>query len=947
MTIRRGSNPLFGQSLTLPTKSSQTTITGNVPAGSTATATKNGTVAGSATVSALGVATYTFSSPLVIGDIVGFTWSLTGSTTISVIGSTASTSMRANPKFVGVNMPGLANGNRGGNSSDIIGQQYTTYTPADFRYLAARSVTVVRLPVMVERLFNSLGAALNTTYASQIAAVLGYAASSNIAVMIDLHGFAEYHTSTTVYGFGQTNQYSVSEFSRQWQAVSTYFKGMTGLWGYSYNEPQNIGTIGPSGTVTAQQLLPIYMNAMADAIQNPSKGNDQTAWICISGDNYTNAENFSSLNPNYPLTDTYDRFIYEGHMYADPGSGGNQTTYPTWASCVSAGSTATTGATRIGKFNTWCTSKGVRGFIGETGLYADSSAALDADYNTLYAATSVGLSIAAWMFDVGYGTNANNLYPINGFTAPDPAQWGPMQQAGTASKTYTLSGPAVGTVNQASGSITVAYVGKSSTPIVVTGKSSGSGSFSGVVTLPANTWNPTTSITFTDTVAETVNLSTTNNASLTNPRFIDFNTTGSIPGGNDNLILTQNIYNPLWNKNGDATLSDYVDPADGLTYTNVVFNSGDYHTSISYAPSPATTVAGWMQCQIKPLVSGLYLGQNGGGGDNNFNNPTVGTWIDYQTVSNAGNGFFMFNRNSAGQSFLVRHMKINSGSNLSAWGSTAVATTTTLTLNPTSATTAQSVTMTANVTATTGTPTGTVTFYNGSTNLGSGTLSNGVATFPTTLSNTGTNSITAGYAGVSGFAASVSSAQSIVVTAVAGSTPVKYIPTSSYSSYNSGLSQNSTYATDPSGGHTAARFTDNSANTDHTAYDNTDSISIVSGSTYGVKYTLLKDSIAAVTVKVFTSNSGTSVNLLVNVDLTNLVSSITTSTGVSNTVVTFKSNNNGFVDVLVKFQATVSAAICQQIGSQAPYGTVTYVGNGADFYIANDGVNQPQMIGPY
>lgn len=66
-----------------------------------------------------------------------------------------------------------------------------------------------------------------------------------------------------------------------------------------------------------------------------------------------------------------------------------------------------------------------------------------------------------------------------------------------------------------------------------------------------------------------------------------------------------------------------------------------------------------------------------------------------------------------------------------------------------------------------GSPTGTVTFYYGSTNLGSGTLSNGMATYTTTGSQlpAGTDSITASYSGDANFLTSTSAALSQGVTA--------------------------------------------------------------------------------------------------------------------------------------------------------------------------------------
>ena len=74
----------------------------------------------------------------------------------------------------------------------------------------------------------------------------------------------------------------------------------------------------------------------------------------------------------------------------------------------------------------------------------------------------------------------------------------------------------------------------------------------------------------------------------------------------------------------------------------------------------------------------------------------------------------------------------------------------------------QSVTFTATVVATApgaGTPSGTVTFYDGGTSLGTGTLTGGVATFATTALGLGTHSITASYGGDTNFqSSSISSA---------------------------------------------------------------------------------------------------------------------------------------------------------------------------------------------
>jgi len=88
-------------------------------------------------------------------------------------------------------------------------------------------------------------------------------------------------------------------------------------------------------------------------------------------------------------------------------------------------------------------------------------------------------------------------------------------------------------------------------------------------------------------------------------------------------------------------------------------------------------------------------------------------------------------------------------------------TTTTLTSSANPSVPGQSVTFTATVAAVapgTGTPTGTVTFKEGGTAIGTGTLSGGVATFSTTAMTVGGHSITAAYGGDSNDLASTSTA---------------------------------------------------------------------------------------------------------------------------------------------------------------------------------------------
>jgi sugar lactone lactonase YvrE len=112
----------------------------------------------------------------------------------------------------------------------------------------------------------------------------------------------------------------------------------------------------------------------------------------------------------------------------------------------------------------------------------------------------------------------------------------------------------------------------------------------------------------------------------------------------------------------------------------------------------------------------------------------------------------------------------------------ATATTTTLTASPNPLFDGQSATLTATVTpAPTGTPAGIVTFYSGTTSLGTGMLNaSGVATLTLSSLVVGADSITAAYPGNSGFAASTSSAVGETVTTAytitAPTTPIMAAP---------------------------------------------------------------------------------------------------------------------------------------------------------------------------
>ncbi|HVR27177.1 MAG TPA: FG-GAP-like repeat-containing protein [Candidatus Polarisedimenticolia bacterium] len=100
------------------------------------------------------------------------------------------------------------------------------------------------------------------------------------------------------------------------------------------------------------------------------------------------------------------------------------------------------------------------------------------------------------------------------------------------------------------------------------------------------------------------------------------------------------------------------------------------------------------------------------------------------------------------------------GSSSSPTPTVKAATTTTLSSSQSTAMVGQSIKFTGHVSATSGSPTGTVRFQDGSTTLGTGTVSGGVATFQTQTLAAGVHKVIAAYSGDSNFNASSSSATS-------------------------------------------------------------------------------------------------------------------------------------------------------------------------------------------
>ena len=225
-------------------------------------------------------------------------------------------------------------------------------------------------------------------------------------------------------------------------------------------------------------------------------------------------------------------------------------------------------------------------------------------------------------------------------------------------------------------------------------------------------------------------------------------------GKPDIVLLTSN------SNTGVSSLTSYLGHGDGT------FAAGVNSTVAGLGPNSLATADvngdGNLDMLIGACCGNTLASISYGNGNGTF---TANAGLSIGQSTNAV-GFADLNNDGRPDLLLATNENLVTSLNEFGSASTTLApTTTTLTLSPTAPTAGQSVTFTATVAPTTGSgmPTGTVTFLDGNTTLGTGTLSSGAASFTGSLA-AGTHSITASYGGDTTYAASVSAADNLTVS---------------------------------------------------------------------------------------------------------------------------------------------------------------------------------------
>ena len=295
----------------------------------------------------------------------------------------------AGPEFTENHLPGT------------LGTDYVYPTDTQrLRYFASHGLTLIRLPVLWERIQPTADGPLSAPDVAGIEAFLAAAAANGEQVILDLHNFGQYYGTPL-------RSTDAAKFANLWQRLSEALGGRPGLFGYELmNEPHDL----PGGSASWADLAQIATNAIRES--------DRSSWILVPGYGWQNAQFWPENNPTLSVRDPAGRVLYAAHEYFDRNGSG------TYAHSYEADeTTACVGVERLQPFLQWLADRDARGIMTEYGVPDNDPrwlVVLDRFLAVLDASPRI-LGGTYWPAGPWWGNDRLSVEPIQGRDRPQAA----------------------------------------------------------------------------------------------------------------------------------------------------------------------------------------------------------------------------------------------------------------------------------------------------------------------------------------------------------------------------------------------------------------------------------------------------------------------------------------------------------------------------------------------
>ncbi len=276
----------------------------------------------------------------------------------------------------------------------VYGIDYIYPDAAALDYYQGKGLTLIRLPILWERVQPVLSGPLDEAETGRIERVLADAASRDMRVILDVHNYGRYHGA--VIG---SMEVSNAAFADLWRRLAGRFGASTALWAYGLmNEPHDMAGGWPSAA-----------QAATDAI----RAVDASRAILIAGDGWSNARFWRDANEELQIADPASNLYYEAHIYFDDDYSGRYD-----QGYDGEGAYPTIGVDRARPFVEWLRDTGSRGFFGEYGVPGDDPRWLDALDMFLTWLDQEGIGGTYWAGGPWWGDYPLSVEPRDGADRP-------------------------------------------------------------------------------------------------------------------------------------------------------------------------------------------------------------------------------------------------------------------------------------------------------------------------------------------------------------------------------------------------------------------------------------------------------------------------------------------------------------------------------------------------